>query len=192
MKLNKPKDSNSAKVLTLANILSIIRALLAIPIIYTLNYSEMRVLTFILIMVAALTDALDGYFARRSNQVTHFGMWIDPIADFICVISISLFLVLMNRFPGEFFILFLFRHITIAIPAIYLINHSTFLLSANWYGKWGAGISALGVVLYIFPLSNVPWLPEATLWLASVLLIISWVIYIKEMSGEFKKIKTGS
>ena len=103
MKLNKQKESNSTRVLTLANILSIIRALLTIPIIYTLYYSEMRVFTFLLIIVAALTDALDGYFARRSNQVTQFGMWIDPIADFICVISISLFLVLMSLCLLSFF-----------------------------------------------------------------------------------------
>ena len=51
-------------------------------------YPSWNWLTGILILIAILSDALDGYFARRAKAVTHFGKWLDPAADFIVTIFI--------------------------------------------------------------------------------------------------------
>jgi phosphatidylglycerophosphate synthase len=114
--------SNPSKVLTLANIISLLRAGMAIPIIYTLNYPDLRTVTAGIIILAILSDALDGYFARRAGEVTHIGMWLDPIADFIVITSIVLYLVIMGMFPLWFFSFYIVRHFMIAVPALYFVN----------------------------------------------------------------------
>ena len=108
--MNKPVSKKKKiiddpqRVLTLANLISMLRASSAIPIIYTLNYPEWHWLTAIIILVAALSDSLDGYFARRAKEVTHLGMWLDPIADFVVITAIVLYLVILKMFPLWFFL----------------------------------------------------------------------------------------
>ena len=102
---NKLKISDPYKIVTLANMISLLRALLAVPIVYTLRDPSLGSITLLLILIAILSDALDGWVARRAGEVTHFGQFIDPIADFICILSVTSYLVLAGRFPAWFFIL---------------------------------------------------------------------------------------
>ena len=113
-KISHIKDNymnNPSKVLTLANIISLLRAASAIPIIYTLNYPDLRAVTAGIVILAILSDALDGYFARRAGEVTHLGMWLDPIADFIIITSVVLYLVIMEIFPLWFFSFYIIAQI---------------------------------------------------------------------------------
>jgi len=165
--------NDPTRVLTLANLISLLRAFSAIPIIYSMAYPEWNWLTGILILLAILSDALDGYFARRAKSVTHFGKWIDPTADFIVIISILVYLVGVGKFPGWFFYFYLIRHMTIAAFAIYCMNYGYLILHANWWGKWATGITALGVFLHIFEFSALPWLKMTSIYSATFLLIVS-------------------
>ena len=96
--------SDPTKILTLANIISLGRAILAVPIIFTLRDPSLGTLTFVLILIAVLSDALDGWVARKAHEVTHFGKWIDPIADFVCIFAVVAYLTLIDRFPSWFFL----------------------------------------------------------------------------------------
>ena len=73
----KYKFTDPTKILTLANFISLGRAILAVPIIYTLQDPKMGTVSFLLIIIAVLSDALDGWVARKAHEVTHFGKWID-------------------------------------------------------------------------------------------------------------------
>ena len=184
--MNKPVSKKKKiiddpqRVLTLANLISMLRASSAIPIIYTLNYPEWHWLTAIIILIAALSDSLDGYFARRAKEVTHLGMWLDPIADFVVITAIVLYLVILKMFPLWFFLFYIIRHIMVAAPAIYFVNHGMYILSANWWGKWATGITALTVFLHIFRFDAVWWLKPASLYSATIMAIVSWVIYYRD------------
>ena len=96
--------SDPTKILTLANIISLGRAILAVPIIFTLRDTSLGSITFVLILIAVLSDALDGWVARKAHEVTHFGKWIDPIADFVCIFAVVAYLTLIDRFPSWFFL----------------------------------------------------------------------------------------
>ena len=172
--------NDPTRVLTLANFISLFRAFLAIPIIYSMVYPSWNWLTGVLILIAILSDALDGYFARRAKAVTHFGKWLDPAADFIVIISILVYLVGINKFPLWFFIFYLSRHIIIAGFAIYCINYGFMILHANWWGKWATGISTLGIFLHIFDFSSLPWLKMTSIYVAAILLLISMVQYLNQ------------
>ena len=103
--------NDPTRVLTLANLISLLRACSAIPIIYSMAYPEWNWITGIIVLLAILSDALDGYFARRADSVTHFGKWLDPAADFIVIVSVLVYLVGVRSFPVWFFYFYLFRHI---------------------------------------------------------------------------------
>jgi CDP-diacylglycerol--glycerol-3-phosphate 3-phosphatidyltransferase len=184
----KVKITDPTRILTVANIISLLRALMAFPIIYSLRRPEWQLWTFVLIVIAVLSDALDGYFARRAHEVTHIGKWLDPIADFVVIISVTFYLVLFNMFPTWFFIFFLLRYLSIALPALYLINHTHFIMSSNRYGKWAIGISAFTITLHIFRYSQLDWLRITSLWVAVVLLLISWLFYTKTFVHEIRRL----
>jgi len=187
--LNIKKDymSNPSKVLTLANTISMLRAAAAIPIIYTLNYPEMRAVTAVIVILAILSDALDGYLARRAHEVTHVGMWLDPIADFIIITSVVLYLVILEIFPLWFFIFYIVRHFLIAVPALYFVNTGQYILHSNWWGKWSTGITALTVFLHIFEFGTIWWLKIFSLYTALALAVVSWFLYYRDYYKVIKE-----
>ena len=181
--------NDPTRVLTLANLISLLRACSAIPIIYSMAYPEWNWITGVIVLLAILSDALDGYFARRADSVTHFGKWLDPAADFIVIVSVLVYLVGVRSFPVWFFYFYLFRHILIAGFAIYCMNYGYMILHANWWGKWATGITTLGVFLHIFEFTALPWLKMTSIYTATVLLLISMVQYLKQF---FESIREGN
>ncbi len=188
MNNNKSKITDPERILTLANFISLLRAILVIPIIYYLPKPESSLILFILIIVVIASDALDGFFARRAHEVTHIGMWLDPLADSIVIVSVTFYLVLADIFPMWFFIFFIIRYLTIALPGLYLINHTHFVNSANKPGKWATTLVAITLVLHIPQFPATEYLKTITLWSAFALLMISWFLYMKRFLVELKKI----
>ncbi len=162
---------------------------MAIPIIYSLQKQEWWLITLGLILIAAVSDMLDGYFARRAHEVTHIGKWLDPICDSICIASVVFFLILDGTISMWFFIILFFRYVSISIGAIYFINYTDFVLSANIFGKWASGLTALFILLKIIPRTEILELLTMTCLLIVIpLLLISWIVYIRTFFKEFKKL----
>ncbi len=185
---NKSKITDPERVLTLANFISLMRAFLVIPIIYYLPKPDSSIVLFILIIIVIASDVLDGYFARRAHEVTHIGMWLDPLADSIVIVSVTFYLVLSGIFPMWFFVLFIIRYFTIALPGLYLINHTNFVNSANKPGKWATTAVSITLVLHIPQIPAADYLKSFFLGIALVLLLVSWILYMKRFIVEFKKI----
>lgn len=85
--------------MTLANRLTLLRAGLVIPY-AALALSEQRVLAGVLFAIAAATDLLDGYVARRMQEETALGKVLDPIADKMLTITALIVLVAMETLTG--------------------------------------------------------------------------------------------
>lgn len=51
------------------------------------NGSTVRLIAFVLFVIAAVTDYVDGYLARRDNQITTLGKWLDPLADKLLLVG---------------------------------------------------------------------------------------------------------
>jgi len=67
----------------------------------------------IIFVVASYTDYLDGYFAKKRNEVTNFGKLMDPIADKILMLSAFLAFVEMNLVPAWMVVVIIFRELII-------------------------------------------------------------------------------
>lgn len=187
-KPEKIKITDPTRVLTLANIISLLRAVMAVPIVYAISVQAHWSIILGLIIIAVASDALDGFFARRAHEVTHLGKWLDPIADFIVVITVVFHMVLNGMFPLWFFIFYLVRILSIALPAIYLINHTSLIISANRWGKWFIGFAALSVASYIFHFDGIAALHIPLLIITLLLGIVSWLVYIRTFMQEFRKL----
>lgn len=187
----KTRITDPTRILTLANLISILRAFLTFPLIYSMTNPDWMVYTFIIIVIAVLSDALDGYFARRAHAVTHFGKLLDPLADAVIIIAVTFFLVIdqSRNFPLWYLILFLIRYLSITLFAMYLINHTEREFGTNQVGKISVSITSLTLALYIF---NSPFLYTfrlICLWVSVGFLLVSWYLYIREYIFALKSIK---
>lgn len=97
------------------NVVSIARMLLLPPIVVLLwrDTDMTNVLAAALFAVGGLTDRLDGYLARRFDQRTATGAWLDPLADKIFVVVPAVALSLLGRFPWWATIIFVAREVAV-------------------------------------------------------------------------------
>lgn len=72
-----------------------------------------KILAFVIFLIASLTDILDGFLAKRNNQVTGFGKLMDPIADKILTLSAFLAFVEMGLIPAWMAIIIISREVAI-------------------------------------------------------------------------------
>lgn len=136
------------KYLTISNLLSFLRLLLVIPIwIFFNNFPDQ---TFRYLVVAAgifalITDVLDGYFARKLNEVTEFGKIIDPLADKVVIGFVVIKLFLIGEIPPYYFIMIVMRDVLILIGGLLIAAKTKFVLPSDKYGK--ATVVVIGIVL---------------------------------------------
>ena len=168
--------THPSRVITLANLLSILRAFLSLPIVYSLARDRI-VVAVSLVLFAVATDWLDGYFARRAHEVTDLGKFLDPVADSIAIAAVVLFLSLdeTRNFPFWFFAFYMIRQLTIVLSGVYMLNHSHRVFGSNIIGKWTVGITSLAILLYIVRMENSGFY---LILVSTVLASVSWIQYL--------------
>ena len=169
------------RIWTFSNILSITRVLLVLPIAYLLIDDQPSNKQYIigLIIVAASTDFLDGILARKLHQVTELGKVLDPVADKIAVIVVCCVLTLQEKIPLWFFIAAAMRDVLIFIGGIYVKKAKGVVLQSNVLGKWTVGIVSLLILTVILDVSEILWLKQGLLALSTLMLVASFVLYLK-------------
>ena len=119
----------------LANIITIIRLLLIIPLSVLLyNKGIQNIIPACLFVFIILTDFLDGYVARKYKQVTKFGKLIDPIVDKLLIVVATVLLIIKNIIPVYSLFIFI-RDIVIWTSALIIMKKKKIILSSNIYGK---------------------------------------------------------
>ena len=179
------------KILTISNSLSFFRLLLAIPIWYSLNHFQnetYRTIIFILCVVAAITDYLDGYVARKRNEITELGKIIDPLADKILVGIIAIKLYMIGELSGYFFLIIVLRDVIIFIGGILISLKLKKVLSSNLLGK--ITVTMIGFVfLMVIAGINKSSIPFTGVYYISIFLIyISLLAYVIRASEFLKRI----
>lgn len=116
-------ESVSDRVFTAANVLSFVR-LLALPFIYLdlVGGADTHLRAFVLLVVFVLTDWVDGYVARRFDQVTRIGKLLDPIADRLLVIVVGFGMVVSDLVPLWVVLVLLARDLVVLVGGIVLVR----------------------------------------------------------------------
>ncbi len=144
---------------------------------------------FVLFIIAASTDWLDGYYARKYNLVSNFGKFLDPLADKLLVTAALLTLIELQILPAWMAIIIISREF--AVTGIRLVAASDGeVIAASNLGKWKTvfQMTALAVLLLdglVFAILNIP-LGMILMWIAVVLTIISGVDYFLKNKHIFK------
>lgn len=137
------------KNLNISNLLSLLRLLITIPLGYFL-WNENKTAILVTAIIAALSDFLDGYFARKYNQETDLGKILDPIADKTIVAVSGLILLIKGTLPLWFGLLVIFRDIAILFAGLYIRRKYGILLTANMLGKITVNVIAISIISSIF------------------------------------------
>jgi cardiolipin synthase (CMP-forming) len=98
--------------LSIPNLITLGRILL-VPVVVWAIYTELPMLAFILFLVAGLSDAVDGYLAKRFHMSSELGAYLDPLADKTLIVSIYVTLGIAGNIPGWLVILVVSRDIMI-------------------------------------------------------------------------------
>lgn len=127
-------------------------------------------------LVCAGTDWLDGYLARRLNQISELGKFLDPLVDKLLVLAPLLALVDRGQVPGWGVFLIVAREITIAG---WRVNQSQ-ISGANQWGKLKTVTQIGAIALLIAPISS-QWIGSlVAFWIAVGVTWISGGIYLRQ------------
>ena len=130
-------------------------------------------------VVAAGTDWLDGYLARRLNQVTDLGKFLDPLVDKLLVLAPLLMLVGLGLVPAWGVFLIVAREITISGWRVNPAMQGGAVPGANLWGKAKTVVQIAAIALLIAPLPSVWDTPAQILfWIAVALTLASGLVYL--------------
>jgi len=159
--------------------------LLGVPILlYGLQTSSAELLSpqtrwilVVVFLVVAGTDWLDGYLARRLNQVTELGKFLDPLVDKLLVLAPLMSLVELGQIPAWGVFLILARELTIAGWRVSPSIQSGAVPGANLAGKVKTVVQILAIALLIAPLPD-PRFGVVMFWVSVVVTWVSGAIYL--------------
>ena len=125
-------------------------------------------------IIASITDAVDGYIARKRNIVTNLGKFIDPLADKILVIAVLTALVELHRFPAWMVVVIISREFIVSGLRMVAASEGV-VIAASKGGKLKTVTQIIGIILLLF---NIPG-AMAVMWLAVILTVWSGIEYIR-------------
>lgn len=128
-------------------------------------------------LVAAGTDWLDGYLARKFNQVTELGKFLDPLVDKLLVLAPLLVFIEWNDLPAWGVFLILARELTIAG---WRVNSSLSgpIAGANFWGKLKTVSQIVAIALLMIPIDSWNSVGAIAFWVSVGLTLISGLIYL--------------
>lgn len=142
-------------------------------------------------LFAASTDLFDGAIARKFNQVTNLGKFLDPFADKAMHVGVLLSLVIIGYVHWIFIALLALKEVTMVICGYFLVSNKI-VLQANSMGKIASFVLSIGVIASFFHKFFVDWGIYAhwiILGIGLVLTYIAFVIYGLDALKDFKRIK---
>ena len=169
--------------MTLPNILTCIRVLL-IPVFLVLAYQDSPacgIAALIVYVAACITDYVDGHLARKNNQVTNFGKFMDPVADKLLVMAALLLFVEDGTIPAWAAAIILGREFIVS--ALRMVAASSCLvIAANYWGKAKTMITMITLIFLLTPIGPVALGPvtlqQILVWLTVIITAISGATYV--------------
>lgn len=145
---------------------------------FTITYNQ--IIAVLIFIIAASTDGLDGYIARKSNTVTNLGKLLDPLADKLLVAAVLVSLVEMGKLDAWIAIVIISREFAVTgLRQIALLEGK--VIPASRWGKWKTATQITAIIALL--LNNFPFtfihLPFDVIasWAAAIITTYSGIDY---------------
>ena len=210
---------NTPTKITFARIISIVLMIIAlfvlsffkdmsVPVLGNTGINLVYLIVFVIFLIASFTDFLDGYLARKNNQVTDLGKFLDPVADKLLINSMVIFLIAPGifapyvkneqiAFNGWCAILLIARDIVVDALR-FIAARKNVVIAANIFGKMKTVLEMVAisfVLLNGFPFNyfDSSWgafqVAHIFVYLATLTSVISGAIYVIQNRHVFKEEK---
>lgn len=170
--------------MNLPNQLTILRILM-IPVCLLLWALGQPVGAAVVFALAAATDFLDGYIARKQNIVTVFGKFADPVADKILVLTAMIFLTADGRLPAWAVSIVAARELMVDGLRLVAVGKGN-VIAAGWLGKIKTNLQFF-CVLFAMLLPAGHWLTEVLAILMSIMTVWSGAQYFWSARSVFRE-----
>ena len=172
-----------ANVWTIPNVLTMLRLIL-IPVFVVLFFSGQRKAALAVFVAASLTDMLDGFLARRLNQITDFGKLFDPLADKLMVLTAMVCQAIAGVFPWAAIIIVACKELYMVLGGMFMLKRGVVVYS-NLIGKAAQVCFIASLVLSFFHrefedagTKLLGLTPDILLlWITVVLAILAMIVY---------------
>ncbi len=154
---------------TTANKITVLRIIL-VPVFMVLLYLGQTYWALAVYIIACVSDFVDGKIARKYNQITDFGKFMDPLADKMLVLAAMCYFVEVGLIPGWVVAVVLLREFGVSGLRLLAVEQGI-VIAAAWSGKIKTGVTmvALGVLI----LAGQPWFPAP-----EVIAVVCWMLIL--------------
>ncbi len=149
-----------------------------------------RYIAAAIFIIAALSDFVDGYLARKYHLVTNFGKFMDPLADKLLVSSALICFVELHILAAWIVIIIIAREFIISGFRL-VASDKGVVIAAGWWGKLKTNVQMIMSVMLIINLDNpfINVLEQIAIYLSLILTIVSLVDYIYQNRSVLRDTK---
>jgi len=139
-------------------------------------------------IIACLTDALDGFIARKYHLITNFGKFADPLADKLLVCSALICFVELKLVPAWIIIIIIAREFIISGFRLVASDNGV-VIAASYWGKFKTTAQMIMCILLIVNFNNVAFnvLEQIFIYLSLILTVVSLVDYLYKNRAVLKE-----
>lgn len=188
---------NTPNKLTLLRVI-LVPVFLAFLMINRLPYNY--IFALIVFAGASITDLLDGYLARKNDQVTTFGKFLDPLADKVLVISAMVCFIEIGLASSVAVVIIIAREFMVTSIRLVALSSDGKVISASFLGKLKTVISmvavigilsicALGQVVAYPAWLNPTFISNTLMWIAAAITVISGCEYLFANKSSINTVK---
>ena len=186
--MNKP---TLKEVFTIPNIIGYIRmALIPVFMYIYITADSMRdyYIAAIIVLLSTFSDLFDGMIARKINQVTELGKFLDPLADKLSHGALIICLVTRYKLMWMLLAIFIVKEGFMGIMGIYMLHHNGKKLDgAKWFGKVCTAVLFLSMfALFLVPDMKMAYVNGIIIFCA-VVMVITLILYIPEFVKLYKE-----
>lgn len=137
-----------ASIFTVPNLMSVFRISLIAPFVIFMK-KESYIAAGIVLILSGITDALDGFIARKFKMVTDLGKVLDPVADKLTIIAVMLCFAAKFKEIVPFVIILILKEASMFVAGAFLLKKCKRPIAARWYGKLATIVFYISVITVV-------------------------------------------